>query len=104
MTGPHYQQRTAIIIATPSERAQFAQHFTIDNVDHAIRSARRQVQRYGDEARDALLSWCRTEEEREWMRHALGPARVGTVVREWDERTRNELPPRAVLTMPAWYS
>lgn len=90
MSGHNYQQNTATILATPSDRVQLPENLNTESAERAIRSARRQVQRNGDKAREALLSWCKTDEEREWLLRAIGTARVGTIVQEWDERTQEK--------------
>ncbi|MGW9587483.1 hypothetical protein [Microbacterium sp. NPDC055455] len=82
-----YADKVAFIVTTPERRATWGT--TPEQVDRAIRAARRQVQRYGDDAKMGLLSWCGDDTERALLERALSPnVRVSTVVKEWDTRTR----------------
>jgi hypothetical protein len=82
-----YADKVAFIVQTPERRARWGTR--PEEVDHAIRAARRQVQRYGPEAHAGLLSWCGDDSERALMERALSPnVRVSTIVKEWDARTR----------------
>lgn len=61
-----------------------------EEVEKAIRAARRQVQRYGQEAVDGLMSWCADDDERALVARALSTnTRVSTILREWEARTRS---------------
>jgi hypothetical protein len=82
-----YADKVAFIVTTRERRATWGT--TPEQVDGAIRAARRQVQRYGAEAHTGLLSWCGDDGERALMERALSPkVRVSTIVKEWDARTR----------------
>lgn len=71
----------ATILATPEQRARW--EYDPMHAEAAVRSARRQVQRYGDAAREGYMRQASTDAEREIMSRALSSARVGTVVLEW---------------------
>jgi len=79
-----YSLHIATILASTEARSRW--NIGEAEAERAIRAARRQVQRYGDEARDGLLSWCITDEERTIVARALGSARVATIVKEWTAR------------------
>lgn len=81
-----YADKVAVICATTETRTAWS--ITSERAERAIRAARRQVQRYGDEARQGLLSWCKDDAERELVSRALDTStRIGTIVKEWDVRT-----------------
>lgn len=69
------------ILATPEQRERW--EYDPKHAEAAIRSARRQVQRYGDEARAGYLRQASTDEERQIIERALSTARVRTIVYEW---------------------
>lgn len=80
-----YADKVAFIVQSAERRAVW--NTRPEEVERAIRAARRQVQRYGQEARDGLLSWCGDDQERALVERALSSARVATIVKEWDQRT-----------------
>lgn len=83
--GRNYLTAVSTLLANDEQRARWG--LGADEADAAVRSMRRQVQRYGDEAVAGLLSWAATDGERVHIRRALDRGvRVGTVVREWQER------------------
>lgn len=71
----------SVLLATTEQRARW--EYDPKHAEAAVRSMRRQVQRYGDEARDGFMRQGQTEEERAIIARALSNARVGTVVLEW---------------------
>lgn len=93
-----YAEHTAIILSVTPRPG-----LTAERAERHIRAARRQVQRYGDEAVAGLLSWCSTDDQRATVRRALDTrTRVATVVREWEARQQRDTPDAGADLAPLW--
>ena len=71
----------SVLLATTEQRQRW--EYDPKHAEAAVRSMRRQVQRYGDEARAGFIRQAATDDERQIIERALGSARVGTIVLEW---------------------
>lgn len=71
----------AVLLASPEQRGRW--EYDPADAEAAVRSMRRQVQRYGDEARAGFIRQASNDHERQIIERALSTARVRTVTLEW---------------------